>query len=264
MFRTKYLVLLAVGVALCAAVGAQARADSLLLDNFNTTNTGLNDDLATRQGGAWATTSWDAATNGAAIGIDSNQLSISGTATSWNDAYLHNNGASLVGGQYTIAAKMDFTNGYANRGAAIAVKNDQANDIASGAGSLFLDMNPTNGGADLYWELRYNSGSGMPGSEATISGAGKNTYDVELRINETGATKTAALVVDGSTIYTLNWDPGSNANRYIGLGYNTTYGGTMKFDGFSLSGTIAPEPCALVVLCTGLLGLLAYAWRKRK
>jgi hypothetical protein len=263
MFRTKCLVLLAASVAMCLAVGGQATAGLLVSDSFNTTNTGLNDDLATRQSGAWATTNWDAATNGAAIGIDGNQLSISGTATSWNDAYLHNNGAGLVGGEYTIATKMDFTNGYANRGAAVAVKNAQAADIASGTGSLFLDMNPTNGGADLYWELRYNSGSGMPGNEATITGAGKNTYNVELRINETGATKTAALVIDGSTIYTLNWDPGSNANRYICLGYNTTQGGAMKFDDFSLNGPL-PEPSAIVLVGLGTLSLLAYAWRKRK
>jgi hypothetical protein len=38
--------------------------------------------------------------------------------------------------------------------------------------------------------------------------------------------------------------------------------GTPAFDNFSL--TIVPEPNTLVLICTGVMGLLAYAWRKRR
>lgn len=263
MFRTQQLALLTFAAALWLLAGTNAGADVILTDNFNTVADpgGLNDDLSARQGGSWAPTTWDAVSNGATANTNGGQLTISGTGTSWNDAFLHNSGTDLVGGQYVVATQMDFTAGYPGRAAAITVKNSQGGDVAAGTGTLFLDMGPANGGADLYWELRYNSGSGLVGNEDTIAGAGKNVYSVELRIDETETTKTASLVVDNSTIYTLDWNPGTNVNRYIGLGYNTTFGGAMKFDSFSVA--TVPEPATGLLMLVSLFGLLAYAWKRR-
>lgn len=35
-------------------------------------------------------------------------------------------------------------------------------------------------------------------------------------------------------------------------------------DHAQLTVTLVPEPCSLVLLCAGMIGMLAYAWRKRK
>lgn len=269
MFRIKYLVLLAAGVALCLAVGTQAQADLLLSDSFNTTADpgGLNDELSTRQSGAWKTTNWDpAAASGVTINVVGDRLSISGTSTTqpWNDAYLHNNGTALVGSQYTVAAKVDFTSAYDEQGAVITVKNDQDGEVVK-TGSLFCDFKPTGAtNGNFYWELLYYNGSAFQGTEGTVAGGGKTSYNVSLQINETAATKTCALVVDGSTLYTLNYDMGSTppANRYVGLGYNGLHGGTLTFDDFGLTQVPEPATCSLAVI--GVIGLLAYAWRKRK
>jgi hypothetical protein len=55
--------------------------------------------------------------------------------------------------------------------------------------------------------------------------------------------------------YTTNWGPGNDGNvdPYFGLS-------EVRFD----NGVPAPEPGTIVLLTTGLIGLLAYAWRKRK
>jgi hypothetical protein len=41
-------------------------------------------------------------------------------------------------------------------------------------------------------------------------------------------------------------------------------GAGLSIDGMGLSVSIVPEPGTLALLAAGLLGLLCYAWRKRK
>ena len=55
-----------------------------------------------------------------------------------------------------------------------------------------------------------------------------------------------------------------DATQYnnLGLGHLTMAGSGGSFDNLVVSNV--PEPGALVLLATGLIGLLAYAWRKRK
>lgn len=46
--------------------------------------------------------------------------------------------------------------------------------------------------------------------------------------------------------------------------YTTGSSGVLCFDSFTISGQAVPEPNTIMLLSTGLIGLLAYAWRKRR
>lgn len=55
------------------------------------------------------------------------------------------------------------------------------------------------------------------------------------------------------------------ANKYLTIDFSTT--GTayyVAFDNVSISSTFVPEPSSIALLTTGILGLLCYAWRKRR
>lgn len=54
-------------------------------------------------------------------------------------------------------------------------------------------------------------------------------------------------------------------NLVIGLcGSSTGADGRVAFDNVRVTDTVVPEPCSLFLLASGLVGLIAYAWRKRK
>jgi hypothetical protein len=46
--------------------------------------------------------------------------------------------------------------------------------------------------------------------------------------------------------------------------YTTGSSGVLCFDTFRISSTAVPEPSTMMLVLSGVLGLLAYAWRKRK
>lgn len=69
--------------------------------------------------------------------------------------------------------------------------------------------------------------------------------------------------------YSWTWD--ADGAVYIGLfGYTNDdpasgFGDVTMFDNVSVfNSTVVPEPSTIALLATGLIGLLAYAWRKRK
>ena len=70
------------------------------------------------------------------------------------------------------------------------------------------------------------------------------------------------LSIDGSVVgsgpYSLSWSAG---DRYIGLGKIAGGGSTAFFDNLQLQSI--PEPSSMAILASALIGLLAYAWRKR-
>ena len=65
--------------------------------------------------------------------------------------------------------------------------------------------------------------------------------------------------------FSLSWDSvGRDLSQAvtiaIGAGGNVQY----VLDSVSLSSAVIPEPGAFMLLATGLIGLLAYAWRRRR
>lgn len=90
-------------------------------------------------------------------------------------------------------------------------------------------------------------------------------------------TINAKLVMDGTSTAAYWRDAGTTPWNYVGLmqglplssldkmliyGHGGGYGGGL--DTVLLTSTVIPEPTTLALLATGLIGLLAYAWRKRK
>jgi hypothetical protein len=84
---------------------------------------------------------------------------------------------------------------------------------------------------------------------------------------------------DGSTVYydygtahggtlwsILKTDIGSLDRVSLGAQtfWGTTFGQYATFANLTVTGTVTPEPGTIIMLLSGLLGLLAYAWRKRK
>ena len=87
------------------------------------------------------------------------------------------------------------------------------------------------------------------------------------------ATRTSATELDFSYQYHTTSGGTATVNRSdTGLAAGTYYFGMAGYDGGAsgivmdnLSSTATvPEPSAIVLVVTGLIGLLAYAWRKRR
>ena len=86
---------------------------------------------------------------------------------------------------------------------------------------------------------------------ATRTGA--NTYDLGYSVaNSADRVLLKTLTVDASNT------PGSAIGYWTYLAGN----GSIAFDNFRLEDV--PEPSAVALLITGLIGLLAYAWKKRR
>jgi hypothetical protein len=116
------------------------------------------------------------------------------------------------------------------------------------------DSNPT------VWQFDENSGAAT--QLGSVTGTGYHDY----KLVQTPGAATANLYVDGALMATLNPLNAFGAARYmIGdtAGRDLT-GVGVYIAAASLSTGVVPEPSTIVLLTTGLLGILAYAWRKRK
>jgi hypothetical protein len=108
-------------------------------------------------------------------------------------------------------------------------------------------------------------------SRKQVGPATYNPKDVEFYISDasganlgTLATHTFAGICDGAS-ESVAWT--ATTARYVGMDIDSAYHtisynyqiGEMQF-----STAAVPEPASIVVFATGLIGLLAYAWRKRR
>ena len=86
-----------------------------------------------------------------------------------------------------------------------------------------------------------------------------------------GASTSVSLIIDGTTPVggsgSFSW---GTTDRYLGIGallrggaYPTRSEAAMWFNDLSLT-SVVPEPSTLTILVSAMVGLLAYAWRKRK
>jgi hypothetical protein len=145
------------------------------------------------------------------------------------------------GGKYQLLLQLGDSNGdYVYKyGSPVDLGNGSYHYVAttySGSGTL--------AGMKLYVdgsEVTTLGGSGS--SVATLTGSIQTPQLVHLGVREPNLALTGEL--DEAAIY---------GNALSGATIGAHY----------LAGTTVPEPTALVLMATGVIGLLAYAWRKRK
>lgn len=125
----------------------------------------------------------------------------------------------------------------------------------SGSGRTFtLSGLSTSETYDLYLYGSQADAYAGYGVDFTINGVTKSTTGAGGQgqfVNGVNYVKYAGLTTGTGTI-SGSW------NGFASMGYEG------MFNGFTLSFGEVPEPSAVVLLITGLIGLLCYAWRKRK
>lgn len=128
---------------------------------------------------------------------------------------------------------------------------------------------PYNGADTLRYEDNQNQPNGIGATTDAKYSSGTGLSFAE-RITRHGSNYTFSYKNDGDATWT---DVGTLGSAYgfdatgpswIGL-YGSCWGtGTETCTYSSFSFTVVPEPSAMVLLIIGIMGLLAYAWRKRK
>jgi hypothetical protein len=265
MFRTKCFVFAAAVVAICLAAGTRASATVILSDNFNTTG-GINADLSTRQSGSEATSTWDDRSHGnGVLDVETNMFRIHPTSGNWTSVvdqagWEDKNLSVLTGKQWEVSALVDMDPSNSGAYGIVAIDDDHhdvSGKMTTGAYSLFAMLK----GDAKTWSLTANNNN----SPVTTSGVLPSAlWTCTMKIVADEAAHTAALYIDGSQVGTTISYINASTDRFVGMGYRPVAGnGYARFDDLSVTATI-PEPGALVLSISGLLGLLAYAWRKRR
>jgi hypothetical protein len=132
-----------------------------------------------------------------------------------------------------------------------------------------------------------SSAENSPVLTTTVTGLSQGTYDVYLLYSakeDLGASWSVSAALSGGTLVNYDVDDGTASGYDFDNAYGTVFGrqvllgrvtGTsfaVDVDDVSLRRSwhdgvaynAVPEPGTIVLLATGLLGLLAYAWRKRR
>ena len=169
--------------------------------------------------------------------LDGNGSGLSGTANGWS-----------LGG----ANGPNLSPGY-NNGSALTLGN------VSGDGSQQF-----NGKGDDLAEWQAQLTDGEARSLYTLGSTGALNYTA---VQSQSLWNVFNGTLTNTTVNGLNWVSttglSGNAGDVVALG-GGSYGLVLDGSGDGVIGSVVPEPGTLVLLVSGLIGLVCYAWRKRK
>jgi len=282
----KLLCLTVVILTLAAAGTAQATLSAYDGFNYTAGNSLVGQNGGSGWGGAWASsggdTTWTAGGTGLTYhdAVNNLDLQVSGgcgigssTATNWFTEP-RTLGTSISSGTLYLSQLLYFTNDENGKGPHyIALK---------GTSSAMAYISPAWGGTN-YWRLcvRNQSGSDTVSSSTSYYAKAGETHFVVMKIefDANGVNEKVSMYLDPA----LNAEPSTPLFSINTVNIGTVGGwefllrgssgntDTVHADEIRIGTTWAdvapvavPEPSTIALLASGLVGLLAYAWRKRK
>ena len=155
------------------------------------------------------------------------------------------------------AGTSGFANGWIELALLLNSDGSSANDFSAGWPGVF--NGPANElslpGTAWYWYYNHTGSSRIwPNT----------TFQMELYLWTGNETSYAAAVADGRYTAYANWSEPCFTEAHYNYVQVPPIPGDIDNPAMVLTAAPTPEPCTLLLAATGLAGLLAYAWRKRK
>ena len=131
-----------------------------------------------------------------------------------------------------------------------------AGDFSTGTPGAFIGPSTEQSVPGTSWYWYYNHVGGKTWSNTS--------FQMELELWTGTETTYAQAVADGQYTGSATWTENCFTNAWYGIIQVPSIPGDIDTPAIIMTAAPTPEPSTLLLAGTGLVGLLAYAWRKRK